>query len=439
MGGHKWKIVGCSNANPSVREFDGANSIIVKWDNINGDGTIKVTTGVPSQTNIGCPDCPTLTATKTIPIRYLGTPGNIKINGVAYTGSYNLGCNTTPITISVDPVDNATNYSWSLPSGWSGATNSNSITVTPNLNTQGVVKVTTSRSDVSDLVTASQLTINRPLPSISSVTPSTAPLVCSSLDVVSASASGVNADQYVWTPTGGARVNGFSAAQTVAGSVNLGATSNGSFTIQAYSSACNVASSNTKTLNIRYGPPVLGSQIFSPPYLCQSYEAPFSVNLVADVTSYDWTVSGSGAILVSGQGSSAVMAKSIYVSPFTVSVVGTNTCGISFPVSKTVETRYCENDWLIATYPNPATDYLTIQFKNEKQAELFPDDIKIYNENGLAIDNTKTINFSSTLNERSFQDGNKIKLNVKDLPRGTHYFHFMKNGAVLDKVRVLLK
>lgn len=310
------KIIGGTNANPSVLESNGVSNITVRWDNVNGDGTVKVTTGVPSTpTNLGCPSCPTLTATKTIPIRYLGTPGNIKINGVAYTGSYNLGCNTTPITISVDPVDNATNYSWSLPSGWSGATNSNSITVTPNLNTQGVVKVTTSRSDVSDLVTESQLTINRPLPSISSVTPSTAPLVCSSLDVVSASASGVNADQYVWTPTGGARVNGFSTAQTVAGSVNLGATSNGSFTIQAYSSACNVASSNTKTLNIRYGPPVLGSQIFSPPYLCQSYEAPFSVNLVADVTSYDWTVSGSGAILVSGQGSSAVMAKSIYVSP----------------------------------------------------------------------------------------------------------------------------
>jgi len=61
-----------------------------------------------------------------------GVPGTIAGNS--------LICGNTTQTYSISPVPGATQYSWTLPSGWSGTSNSTSITTTAN-NTSGTVSV----------------------------------------------------------------------------------------------------------------------------------------------------------------------------------------------------------------------------------------------------------------------------------------------------------
>jgi len=48
---------------------------------------------------------------------------------------------TNPVTVSVAPVAGATSYTWTKPSGWSGSSTSNSITLTPNGTTGGTISV----------------------------------------------------------------------------------------------------------------------------------------------------------------------------------------------------------------------------------------------------------------------------------------------------------
>lgn len=48
---------------------------------------------------------------------------------------------TNPVTVSVAPVAGATSYTWTKPSGWSGSSTSNSITLVPNGTTAGTVSV----------------------------------------------------------------------------------------------------------------------------------------------------------------------------------------------------------------------------------------------------------------------------------------------------------
>lgn len=109
---YKWEvtngfIVGIPAANPSILEANSQIEIKVVWNNVNSNGTIKVTSDKPNAGIAECSQCPIgLTQTKTIPIRYLGTPGNIKINGVAQSGSYQVNCGTAPINVAVDPVTN---------------------------------------------------------------------------------------------------------------------------------------------------------------------------------------------------------------------------------------------------------------------------------------------------------------------------------------------
>jgi hypothetical protein len=60
---------------------------------------------------------------------------DVNVNGVDYisniSGPTSLPyCTSVTETYSVDPVDNATYYTWTLPSGWSGSSGSNTITIT---------------------------------------------------------------------------------------------------------------------------------------------------------------------------------------------------------------------------------------------------------------------------------------------------------------------
>ena len=75
------------------------------------------------------------------------------INGLATV------CSDNAVTYSVDPVSGATSYDWTIPSGWSGSSTSNSITITPD-QSGGLIEVYAVNSCGNSLVQSLNITSN---------------------------------------------------------------------------------------------------------------------------------------------------------------------------------------------------------------------------------------------------------------------------------------
>lgn len=465
----KWEVTngiiagGSMVGSTSVLENDAANGITVVWNNVSGNGTVKVSSSPPASQTSGCPSCPTLSATKTLPIKNLGTTGTIKVNGVATSGGLTVPCGNTPITLSVDPVANATTYSWSLPAGWSGAANSNTITVTPSTNTQGNIKVTASRSDNTYLSSQSpEINVSRPLPVLSSITPAPGnPLsFCTPSQTVSASASGVNADKFVWTPSGGVRINGAATPQTVAGSVSISAaSSDGSYTVKAYSTACAIASANSLSKNVWYGPATMNSGTYetngvtyglveegggtpNPNALCYtgpSYGGVIKVNYSRVLTrtwsrdysapaNVPWSQNQYGGVDITFQAANQEILFELNFG---------NNCNST---TKYFGFRSVNCFQALTVFPNPsAQDVITVQLDNVENEEAIPVQIALFSEKSTEpVRNVAAVDF---FKRKAFKDKNKIEIDVKDLPRGNYYLH-VKHAKLLnkgtEKIRVIL-
>ena len=168
--------------------------ITISWQNVNGNAKVKAKYKDCVETSLNGKEM-----TYDVPIRYIGSPGPILINGVS---ANLLDCSIAPITLSINPVTNATNYNWSLPSGWSQSSNGNSITVTPNLSGEGTVSVSATRNDVGYVPTNSQLVVTRPLPTTPTISGNSPAVLCTG-QTINFTAAASNADQYFWETVSG--------------------------------------------------------------------------------------------------------------------------------------------------------------------------------------------------------------------------------------------
>lgn len=94
----------------------------------------------------------------------------------------------------------------------------------------------------------------------------------------------------------------------------------------------------------------------------------------------------------------------------------------------------------VAVYPNPATDVLTFQFDNPEIPGSLPGQIELYNESSTKL--VKSILVQNAYNNNAFKYGNKVELDVKDLPRGTYYLHVIPDKSAdqkIEKMRILLE
>ncbi|MCY1552660.1 hypothetical protein D9M68_890680 [compost metagenome] len=90
-------------------------------------------------------------------------------------------------------------------------------------------------------------------------------------------------------------------------------------------------------------------------------------------------------------------------------------------------------------YPNPASEYLYIQFDNVSRLELLPEEIKLLTEKSTIP--VKSVSLEETFNNNRFKDGNKVVLDVSDLERGIYYLHIVYRDKKKDteKIRILLE
>lgn len=379
---YKWevtngRIIGGSDANPSVLEANNTIKIAVEWNNTNGNGVVKVTsTGKPNPSTAECDQCPVgLTQTKTIPIRYLGTPGNIKINGVAQNGSYQINCGTAPINVSVDPVTNATNYVWTYPAGWTLSGSGNIVTLTPNAGSGGVIKVTTSRNDVPGLTTSSQLTITRPVPT-KPVINSPDFLLCNP-KTITATAS--NATSYNWVATGGITAN--SPGNT--NSAQITGVSDGTVKVSATSSVCGVTSAFSTPINVKRSAPLPASLLVtangggSPDFMCNGAGVMLNAYTAEPGTQFGiWTSSDPGNTILNSNGGTAYFNS--YVNNCYGIDITVSNCFGSVQKGITICVDNCAKGTPIyKVFPNPAKDQVKIQFDDGHAIEQLPQVIQL--------------------------------------------------------------
>ncbi|UON82966.1 T9SS type A sorting domain-containing protein [Dyadobacter chenwenxiniae] len=428
-------ILGGYGTNPSKHDGDGNYYIDVKWNNFNGKGAIKVTSAKPASQLNGCITCPVgKIASIEIPIKYLGTPGNIQINGNAYSGSYQLNCGKTPFTVSVPAVTNATNYAWSYPAGWSHSGSGNTITVTPGAGSGGVIKVVASRSDVAGLTTSSQLTITRPLPTVPTIN-SGPILLCAPKDIT---ASASNATSYNWASTGGITVSSPGNTNVA----HLTGVSDGTVKVSATNSVCGVTTAYSTPVQVKRSAPQPASLLVtangggSPDFMCNGAGVSLNAYTGEPDTKFGvWTTSDPGNSILNFNGGTAYFnsyANNCYGIDITVS-----NCFGSVKKGITICVDNCLIDGPVyEIYPNPANDFVYITFENKAEVNALPENIKIFSE--ASSKEVKSISANEFVLTKDLNDKQTISIPVNDLPRGTYYLQLMTATKSPDKVRILL-
>ncbi|WP_421825478.1 T9SS type A sorting domain-containing protein [Larkinella sp.] len=421
---YEWKAWNSINAVDGIG-IPAGNGFSYRWKNINANAKIEVkTTGCSSSGS-------NKTMTYEVPIRYLGSIGQISVNG-SLSEPATIGCGVQTVTFTVPAVTNATNYYWnSSLSGWTYISGQGTTTLTMQSNGggTGTIKVTATRSDASNVESeSSPRTVNRPAPSLSSISQTGAYMLCNSSSSLNLSATGTSADSYVYTPWGGVKINGSTSPVTSSSPVTITATAWGYVIVNAYSSGCGTTSSNSQTLQINYG------QITN------------AIQWLFDAGSNMWQCSNAGIpgatftwSLVSGSATLVPNINDCYVTTtggatveVTASVPG---CGTSSAVQYYIPPAGS----FLMTYPNPTKDVLTIEFKTVEVKESLPASISLYSESSTRL--VKTISVKDVAEKNTFRDGNKIELGVSDLPRGIYYLHINPNDKQkqeIQKVRIRL-
>src|SRR6185369_3514791 len=132
-------------------------------------------------------------------------------------GNANL-CGNSNATYSVTSVNSATSYTWTLPSGWSGTSSTNSILTSPVVGT-GNVSVTANNSCGTSAAKILAVTVNSLPTQPGSISGATT--ACSSISSDYSITPVIGATSYVWTlPTGW---NGTSTTTSISATPNLNA------------------------------------------------------------------------------------------------------------------------------------------------------------------------------------------------------------------------
>jgi hypothetical protein len=95
---------------------------------------------------------------------------------------------------------------------------------------------------------------------------------------------------------------------------------------------------------------------------------------------------------------------------------------------------------IYTVYPDPAQDFVTIEFDQVDKVEALPDEITLISENSTKP--VRKANPQSEYQNSKLIDGKSIALNVKDLPRGIYYLHIInsrRQDKPLDRIRILLE
>jgi len=247
----------------------------------------------------------------------MATPGTI-------AGLTTVSKGTTAVPYSVSPLNGATSYIWSVPSGYTitSGQGTNSIKVDYGCTAaNGNITVIASNSCTTSSASSLTITVSSTLPTPGTIAGTTTPAIGSTVNYTIVPIYG--ASNYNWsTPSG---VSIISGAGT--NSVNLNFTcgaSNGNISVTANNSC--IAAGTASTLAIT---PMAATSIGTLGNITETINSgtnnrTYSVVSVGNAT-YNWTVP-SGMTIVSGQGTSSINVTNSGTVNGTISVTASNTC-----------------------------------------------------------------------------------------------------------------
>ena len=239
------------------------------------------------------------------------------------------------ITYSVPVINNATSYIWSATAGIDIVSNSGNSIVVNILTSASSGSITVKGRSIDGDGTPSSLSITvNPIP-LPAGTITGSATVCQGATSVNYSINAISfATNYVWTVPANASIVSSSDTPFPNITVNFSNTAvTGDVTVHGTNSCGNgVSSSHTVTVTplVAAAGPISGTQT-----VCQgAASVSYSVNDIANATSYIWVYSGTGAT-ITGSTKSVLISFSSNATPGNLTVRGTNSCG-----SGTVSANY---------------------------------------------------------------------------------------------------
>ncbi len=233
---------------------------------------------------------------------------------MAITGTTEL-CANEVATYSISEVSSADSYTWTLPIGWSGASNTSSIMITA-ANNEGAIQVVANNECGSSEAQTINVSVNN-APAMPSAISGSA-VVCSGDVAVYSVVNDPNALSYSWTlPFGW---SGTSAVNTVEITAN---DMDGIISVTAINN-CGVSAAQTINVVSTTNVPTLQS-INGPSQLCPGAAAVYSVPNTTTAESYTWSLPAGWAGVSSSSSISVVSNEQ----SGTISVYATNGCGNS--------------------------------------------------------------------------------------------------------------
>ncbi len=252
---------------------------------------------------------------------------NIPGSATAIGGPIGACKNQTGVVFTVDPIAGATSYQWTLPTGASGSSTTNSITLSFSTSFNGGnICVKAINACGQGNLYCRNLVVYSSAPAAPASILGGNSGACPGSSMVYSIAPVANATAYTWTAPTNSSVTAGQGTTTVTITYNANFGSSGVLYVRA--SNC-VGNSATKSM-IVYGKPATPSAITGPiTGVCGGTTQNFSIAAVNGATGYNWTVPA-GAVINSGQGTTAISVT--FPANYTtgsVSVLATSICGNS--------------------------------------------------------------------------------------------------------------
>lgn len=250
------------------------------------------------------------------------TPAGVPATPSAITGNIAI-CQTSSSTFSVVNDPSITAYNWTLPSGWSGTSTTNSISVTPS-SAGGTIAVTATSACGTSSASALFVNVDASIPA-QPVLASTPVSMCAG-NTQTVSVNNVSGVDYVWTLSGD--LTGTSTTNSI---VATAGPIGGTLTVEAINS-CGASTALVIPITSNDIPLVSSATLTGNLTACVGNSETYTVNNVTGATNYTWT-------LPSGW-SGTSNSNSIIVTPGansgTIAVVADNSCGVAAPVQISV-------------------------------------------------------------------------------------------------------
>ena len=239
----------------------------------------------------------------------------------AITGNLIPCPNTAGLTYQIDPVSRATSYQWTLPSGWTGNSATNSITVTSGaVASNQVIKVKAINECGESDETELSVNVGPGKPTTPSAITIPA-LICEGETVSLSVTNDADVNSYTWSLPGGWSISsgqGTNQLTAIAGNFNQGGN------VSVYSTN-DCFDSDTRTANVNINDPIPNDPgpISGDDTICPNSDVTYTIGTVNYADEYIWYLDGT---IITGQNGASVTFNSGAAGGKTLKVIAVNEC-----------------------------------------------------------------------------------------------------------------